>query len=125
MAKTKIDTVAALSTATTPIDITNKVRQNAPDAPSLVLLAAQDANGKAAFHVCSSVCTHEGCHILFGGVWGTSPTPIFDEVTKVNTCPCHGSRFNLVTGEVVHGPAQRGLKTYPTSIADGVVYVDL
>jgi len=27
------------------------------------------------------------------------------------TCPCHGSQFDVTTGAVVHGPAQRPIRS--------------
>lgn len=42
-------------------------------------------------------CTHRGCQ----------PEPVANRLV----CPCHGSEFSL-TGEVLHGPADRGLVRY-------------
>jgi len=48
-------------------------------------------------HALSPVCTHMGCLVDFNG-----PDRTWD-------CACHGSRFG-VDGDVLHGPAKRGLK---------------
>ncbi len=38
-------------------------------------------------------CTHQGCSLAEGELDGT-----------VVECPCHGGRFDVMTGEVVSGP---------------------
>jgi glycine/D-amino acid oxidase-like deaminating enzyme/nitrite reductase/ring-hydroxylating ferredoxin subunit len=50
-----------------------------------------------ALHAVSAVCPHMGC--LVG----------WNETDRSWDCPCHGSRFEL-TGEVIHGPAVKGLE---------------
>jgi Rieske Fe-S protein len=49
-----------------------------------------------SFRAFSAICTHEGCF-----------------VNKVSNgtidCPCHGSKFSIKDGSVVHGPATRPL----------------
>jgi Rieske Fe-S protein len=60
------------------------------------------------FHGFSAVCTHAGCTV--GSVSGGT----------IN-CPCHGSKFNIVNGAVVTGPAASplpavGIKVQGTSI---------
>jgi nitrite reductase/ring-hydroxylating ferredoxin subunit len=40
------------------------------------------------------------------------------------TCPWHGSRFRVTNGEVVKGPAEKGLRVYKTTIKNGFLYVD-
>jgi Rieske Fe-S protein len=36
-------------------------------------------------------------------------------------CPCHGSRYNALTGAVLQGPAPRPLPGVPVHVADGNV----
>ncbi len=38
-------------------------------------------------------------------------------------CPKHGSRFDIRTGAVVNFPATTDVKTYPTKIEDGMVWI--
>ncbi len=44
------------------------------------------------FHAFTAICTHQGC--LVNAVSGGT----------IN-CPCHGSRYSIVNGSVVRGPA--------------------
>lgn len=56
----------------------------------------------------SAVCPHEGC--LCSSIQG-------DDVV----CPCHGSRFNIFTGDVVQGPATKGLAKVGVTVSGGNV----
>jgi 3-phenylpropionate/trans-cinnamate dioxygenase ferredoxin subunit len=55
-------------------------------------------------------CTHEGCLLSEGEV---------DESADTVVCPCHGSAFDLRTGEPVEGPAQDPVPTYPVRLQEG------
>lgn len=48
------------------------------------------------FKAFSAVCTHQGCLV----------TDVRDGAI---VCPCHGSRFDIATGDVIAGPATSGL----------------
>jgi 3-phenylpropionate/trans-cinnamate dioxygenase ferredoxin subunit len=39
-------------------------------------------------------------------------------------CPLHAACFDLRTGQPTGPPAKRPVRTYPTLVKDGVVYVD-
>ncbi len=52
----------------------------------------------------SAVCTHAGCTVAPAG--------------KEFDCPCHGSRFNAATGDVIQGPAPSPL-TKLTAVVSG------
>ena len=45
-------------------------------------------------------CTHAGCSLAKGKLDGTTVT-----------CPCHGSQFNVTSGAVLRGPAQRPVRS--------------
>jgi nitrite reductase/ring-hydroxylating ferredoxin subunit len=45
-------------------------------------------------------CTHEGCSLGTGKLDGTTVT-----------CPCHGSQFDVTSGAVLRGPAERPVRS--------------
>jgi 3-phenylpropionate/trans-cinnamate dioxygenase ferredoxin component len=53
------------------------------------------ANVADTFYAFGDTCTHMGCSLAEGDL----------EETTV-TCPCHGSEFDVVSGEVLRGPAR-------------------
>jgi Rieske Fe-S protein len=56
----------------------------------------RDSEGKE--HRFSAICTHLGCNV----VW--------NDLEKSFDCPCHGSRFSGITGNVINGPANAPLE---------------
>ncbi|WP_410669250.1 ubiquinol-cytochrome c reductase iron-sulfur subunit [Amycolatopsis sp. cmx-4-68] len=75
----------------------------APDG-SDVIVARTSESAVAAF---SAVCTHQGCAVAPKGA---------DLV-----CPCHGSVFNALTGEVKQGPAKKPLPPVSVKVENGKV----
>jgi|SRR3989344_6923837 len=79
-----------------------------------------DGNSVALFNVggkiyaTTNICTHEHCEL--------------DENHSINVdvveCTCHGSQFNIKTGENVLPPAAEPLKTYQVSVEGEDVFVD-
>lgn len=55
----------------------------------------------------SAICTHQGCTV----------SPNGSELD----CPCHGSRFSALTGQVLNGPASRPLPKVPIAVTGGKV----
>ena len=73
-------------------------------------LAIARLDGKAyALH---NLCTHLACHLSSGKVENNGLT-----------CLCHGSIFDLASGEPINPPATRPVKTYPLREMDGHIYV--
>jgi glycine/D-amino acid oxidase-like deaminating enzyme/nitrite reductase/ring-hydroxylating ferredoxin subunit len=56
----------------------------------------KDQDGELRIY--SSICTHLGCPITWNAI------------EKSFDCPCHGSRFSAITGNVINGPANSGLE---------------
>ena len=59
----------------------------------------------------SRICTHEGCTVALPGAAGATLE-----------CPCHGSRFRT-DGQLVNGPANRPLGSFPARIEGNEVIV--
>jgi len=67
-------------------------------------------NGKA--YATSNYCTHLDCLLSSG--------KLIDDGIK---CSCHGSVFDLDTGEPIYPPATEPIQVYPVREEDGEVYV--
>ena len=48
-----------------------------------------------------------------------------DEETCTVECPRHGSRFDLRSGKPVNLPAYVPVDTFPVSVADGVIKIEV
>ncbi len=59
-------------------------------------------------------CTHIGGPVCEGALH-----------EAIVTCPWHGSRFDVRTGQVVGGPARNALGSYPVVLENGRVFVGL
>ncbi len=69
------------------------------------VVVAQPTEGSAVAF--SAVCTHQGCTVIPG--------------EGELDCPCHGSRFDLATGEVLAGPARTALPEIAVTVRNGQV----
>jgi nitrite reductase/ring-hydroxylating ferredoxin subunit len=75
-------------------------------------LAVVNVGGR--YYVFDEECTHEGCPLPDGILEG-----------NVLTCACHGSQFDVTSGEVVSGPATEPVQLYPVRVADGQLQAEL
>jgi 3-phenylpropionate/trans-cinnamate dioxygenase ferredoxin subunit len=62
----------------------------------------------------SDLCSHEDIELSDGELDG-------EDIE----CPAHGSRFNVRTGEVSGLPAEDPVATYPVTVEDGKVIVEV
>ena len=65
------------------------------------------------FFAIGDKCTHRGCKLSSGKLDG-----------ETVRCPCHGSVFNVRTGEVVKGPAKRPVLSYTVTVENGELSIE-
>jgi len=81
-----------------------------------------DVQGKAialfncdgSYYAIDDTCTHRGGPLSEGMVEG-----------EVVTCPWHGAKFKVSTGEVVGPPARAGVSRYPTRVNGSDIEVEV
>jgi nitrite reductase/ring-hydroxylating ferredoxin subunit len=59
-------------------------------------------------------CTHQGCSLAEGDLEDT-----------IVECPCHGSQFDIVTGEVLEGPATEPIDLFEAREEAGELQVSV
>jgi 3-phenylpropionate/trans-cinnamate dioxygenase ferredoxin subunit len=57
-------------------------------------------NASGQLYAIDDTCTHLGCSLANGDLDGTTVT-----------CACHGSQFDVTSGAVLRGPAQRPVRS--------------
>lgn len=72
------------------------------------------ANVGGSYYAFGDVCTHAHCSLADGDLEGTTVI-----------CACHGSEFDVRTGEVLGGPAPEPVPSWPVSVEDGELKVEL
>lgn len=70
------------------------------------------ANVEGSFYAISAICTHAEAELDDGYIEG-----------EAVVCPLHYYCFSLKTGEVLEGPADEPVTSYPVEVRGGVVYV--
>jgi len=71
------------------------------------------ANVSSVLYAFDDTCTHRGCSLADGDLEGTTVT-----------CVCHGSQFDVTTGSVVRGPAERPLGVYGVRVVGDDLQVE-
>jgi 3-phenylpropionate/trans-cinnamate dioxygenase ferredoxin subunit len=77
------------------------------------LILVANVNGK--HYAIGNKCTHRGCKLSAGTL----------KENGVVECPCHGSNFDLKTGNVVKGPAAKPEPAFQVKVEGEVLFVDL
>lgn len=77
----------------------------ATDKDGKPVIVAQPTKGNVVAF--SAVCTHKGCTVAPDG--------------DLLRCPCHGSTYDLATGDNTGGPAPRPLAEIAVTVSGGVV----
>jgi len=72
------------------------------------------ANVSGQLHAFGDTCTHVGCSLAGGSLDGT-----------VVICPCHGSRFDVTTGQLLRGPAQTPVRSYSVRIENQALQIEI
>jgi nitrite reductase (NADH) small subunit len=77
-----------------------------------------------------NVCPHQGAELCRGTVGGTMlPSDaheyVFGMHGRVVRCPWHGWEFDMETGRSVFDPDNVRVRTYPVSIEDGSIVIEL
>ena len=71
------------------------------------------ARVEGALFAFSDICTHRHCNLSSGG-------ELDDHTIE---CECHGSMFDIRTGEVVNPPAEDPLETFQVQEVDGQIQI--
>jgi len=72
------------------------------------------ANAGGNYFAIGNVCTHNGCRLSGGKLEG-----------ETVRCPCHGSGFDLRTGNAVHGPAKNPEPSFRVTVEKGELFIDV
>lgn len=71
------------------------------------------SNVGGEIYATSRTCPHAGAALNYGFLEGS-------EVM----CPLHGAMFDVITGDIVMGPASRGLRCFAVKIEGDTILVD-
>jgi nitrite reductase (NADH) small subunit len=71
-------------------------------------------NVGGTFYALDSLCTHRHGPLAEGALEGT-----------IVTCPWHGSKFDVTSGQVVKGPASLPVSAYPVRVEGTDVLVEI
>ena len=71
-------------------------------------------NLEGSYWAIDDTCPHRGGPLSEGEV-----------EREVVTCPWHGSRFNIETGEVLISPAIEGVKSYEVQVEGSIIMIEV
>lgn len=73
------------------------------------------ANVGGKYYAVGDKCTHRGCKLSSGSL----------KEGGIVQCPCHGSNFNVKTGEVIKGPAKTSEPTFKLKVEKDQISVTI
>jgi nitrite reductase/ring-hydroxylating ferredoxin subunit len=73
------------------------------------------ANVDGKYYAIGNKCTHRGCKLSGGTLKGSD----------IVECPCHGSNFDVKTGNVVKGPAKTPEPAFRVKVEGDELLVDV
>lgn len=71
-------------------------------------------NLEGSYHAIDDTCPHRGGPLSQGLIDG-----------EVVTCPWHGAKFRIKTGEVLASPARTGVSSYPVRVEGSDIKVEI
>lgn len=86
-------------------------------------------NVQGRYYAIKNACVHEGAPVCLGSVTGTflpSAPGVYQYGMEgqILRCPWHGWEFEIATGQSIFDPTVT-LKTYPVSVENDKVYIEL
>ena len=72
------------------------------------------ANVNGNYYALSNVCMHRGCQLSKGKLQG-----------ETVVCPCHGSTYELKTGNFVKGPTKKPQPVYELKVENNDIMINL
>jgi len=72
------------------------------------------ANVNGTYYAIGDVCMHRGCPLSQGQLQG-----------ETVTCPCHGSMYDLKTGNFIRGPTKKGEPRYDLKVEGNDILLNL
>ncbi|AXH95134.1 Rieske (2Fe-2S) protein [Ornithinimicrobium avium] len=93
---------------------------------ALVVPAADTGVGSSTYYRDAKIIVsqpQEGDFVAFGSTCPHAGCAVSEREGAVLVCPCHGSRFDPATGDVVQGPATTGLTVLDVTVDGGDLLV--
>ena len=90
----------------------NDLKQNEMKAVNVEGHPVLLVNLEGTYYAIGNVCTHMACPLSKGTLKGENVE-----------CVCHGSLFNLKSGDVVRGPASKAERRYNVKVEKGQIMV--
>ena len=72
------------------------------------------ANVNGSYYAIGDVCMHRGCQLSDGTLEG-----------ETVICPCHGSTYDLKTGDFLRGPTKKGEPRYELKIENNDIMINI